>query len=685
MSDGVREETPGSLKWAFALVVLVGCTEVPPVATAEASSDDSEVGWPHYGNDPGGTKYSALDQVNRDNVSSLEVAWTVRTHDFDGFAGEHAESPELPAEARDAGACGQCHGENIKFETTPLLRDGALLVSTPLNRVLALDPETGAERWAYDPAIDPTANYSEGLISRGVSAWSDPADPSSCGRRVYVSTVDARLLSLSADNGLPCEDFGVAGTVDLTRGVAINGREVDGGDYLSTSPPAVIGDLVIVGSAIGDNRRRDVESGVVRAYDARSGALRWSFDPIPRGPDHPAAPGWSDEAMRVTGAANVWSIISTDPERGLVFLPTGSAAPDFYGGDRPGRNDFANSVVALHAGTGDVVWSFQVVHHDLWDYDVASQPVLIDLVRSADTIPAVVVGTKMGHIFVLDRETGEPLFPVEERPVPQNNVAGEQSWPTQPFPTLPPPLHSTQISADDAWGITDEDREFCRAWMSQLENEGIFTPPSLTGIMMWPGFAGGMNWGGLGWDPERQILVTTVKRLAMYLQLHTRADFESAPRVEGREYTRQEGTPYGMSRQPLVSPSGLPCNPPPFGKLVAVDLSDGTIRWERPLGQIPELAGVPGSEEWGSMVFGGPLVTGGGLTFIGAGQDDRIRAFDTESGDLLWEHELPAGAQAAPMTYRIRGEQYVVIVAGGRAGIGTSGDYVVAFRLPESP
>ena len=673
---------------AGVIAILLTACPAPADRSAEARGSSTDVEWANYANDPGGTKYSPLSQIDRGNVNELRVAWTARARDFPSemFEGQVHADDEIPEDPRAGGPCSACHGNEVKFEVTPLMRDGALYLSTPLNRVLALDPETGEERWVFDPDIDEERGSSEGLISRGVSAWSDPDNPvGACARRIYVATIDARLIALDGDTGDPCSDFGESGTVDLSRGVAVNDREVDRRDYLVSSPPAVINGAIVVGSAIGDNRRKDVESGVVRAFGARDGRLLWSFDPIPRSPEHPAADLWTESAMRETGAANVWSIISADPERDMVFLPTGSAAPDFYGGDRPGSNSFANSVVALRASTGEVLWSFQVVHHDLWDYDVPAQPVLVELRRDGQEVPAVVVGTKMGHIFVLHRETGGPLLPIEERPVPASSVPGEEAWPTQPFPIAPPPLHDTELSADDAWGLSEEDREFCRSWMSRLENQGIFTPPSLDGIMMWPGFAGGINWGGIGWDPQRQTMVTTVKRLAMFLQLHTRQDYDTGDRVEGRQYTGQRGTPYGMSRQPLVSPSGLPCNPPPFGKLVAVDLTDGTIRWERPLGSIPELADVPGSEDWGSLVFGGPLVTGGGLTFIGAGQDDRIRAFDTETGELLWEQELPAGGQAAPMTYRVGGRQYIVQVAGGRGGIGSAGDYIVAFALPDDP
>lgn len=665
----------------------IGAPGAPALLVPGAATDE----WPHYARDLGGTKYSPLADIDTLTVTRLALAWTTRTGDFTPamFEGVEHDGVEIPDDARAQGACASCHGASIRFETTPLMVDGQLYLSTPANRVLALDPATGRERWAYDPGVDLERDYSEDLISRGVSTWLDPEAPagSICRRRLYLATIDARLVALDGATGRPCADFGREGTLRLDRDVALNGREVDLGDYLVTSPPAVVNGVVVVGSAIGDNRRSDVESGVVRAYDARSGALRWSFDPIPRADDHPAREGWSADAVNATGAANVWSIISADPERDLVFLPTGSAAPDFYGGARPGRNDFANSVVALRASTGAVAWSFQVVHHDLWDYDVASQPVLIDLERDGSTVPAVVVGTKMGHLFVLHRETGEPLFDVEERSVPRSDVPGEESWPTQPFPVAPPPLHETVLTPDSAFGVDEADRAFCRDWIASSRFEGVFTPPSLEGSILWPGFAGGMNWDGMAWDPARQMLVVPVKRLAMYVQLHDRDDYrraEADPR-EGFEYARQEGTPYGMRRMPLVSPRGIPCSPPPWSKLVGVDLRTGTLSWERPLGRIP--AGLapgldePGPEAWGSLTFGGPLATAGGVTFIAAGQDDRLRAFATATGALLWDAELPAGGNAAPMTYRYGGRQYVVIAAGGRGGIGSAGDYVVAFTL----
>lgn len=692
-SSSARPLCPAFAVAALMLLWLTGCA--PPASETGESSPDVE--WRHYANDAGGTKYSPLRDVHTGNVARLEMAWTARAGDvpaemFDPerHGTEGVRGDGLPVDPRAGGTCSACHGQDLRFETTPLMRSGALVVSTPLNRVLSLDPATGEQRWAYDPHVSVDHGYSEDFISRGVSAWDDPTAPAAatCAHRIFVATIEARLIALDAATGSPCTDFGTEGVVRLDLGVSLGEQEVDVGQYLVTSPPAVVGDVLVVGSAIGDNRRRDVESGIVRAFDTRSGALRWSFDPIPRTPSSPGWEGWTEEAAHSTGAANVWAPIAADPARDLVFLPTGSAAPDFYGGDRPGRNDFANSVVALRAGTGELVWSFQVVHHDLWDYDVASQPMLIDVEHEGRQRAAVVVGTKMGLLFVLDRETGEPLLPVTERPVPQSDVPGESSWPTQPFPSLPP-LHESVLTPDSAFGLTEESRRACGEWIGRLRNEGMYTPPSLEGSLLWPGFGGGMNWDGAAWDPERHLLVVPIKRLAMFVQLHRRPDFDTRlqNREQGLEYARQGGTPYGMSRMPLIGADGVPCSPPPWSKLVAVDLATGTIRWERPHGGLAAFETPSGpvhpDPAWGSLTFGGPLSTAGGLTFIAGGMDDRIRAYATETGDLLWEHALPAGGQASPMTYRYRGRQYVVIAAGGRSGIGTSGDHIVAFALPD--
>ena len=620
-------------------------------------SHDGE--WPAYGRDPGGSRYSPLTQINRDDVKNLKVAWTYRTGAAD-------------VKGRSA--------HNAAFEATPIFVDGTLYLSTPFNRVIALDPLKGTERWSFDPKVDLTTGYSE-VSSRGVSSW---ADRRSGKRRIYVATIDARLIALDAATGEPCKDFARVGQIDLTRDV----RLVDRGDYQVTSPPAVIGDLIIVGSSIGDNRGVELERGVVRAYDARTGKLEWSWDPIPQAADDPARKTWLAGSATRTGAANAWSIISADPERGLVFVPTGSPSPDFYGGERKGNNEYANSVVALRASTGRVVWHFQVVHHDLWDYDVASQPMLITVKRNGRDIPAVAVGTKIGHLFVLHRETGKPLFPVEERPVPPSAVPGEEASPTQPFPKLPAAIVPQKLTEEDAWGITPADREECRRLIKSAISEGLFTPPSLQGTIVFPGNVGGMNWSGMSYDARRGLLIANTNRIATLVRLIPREEYNKlrqsgeGNRMKG-EFGRQSGTPYAMYREHLRGPSGAPCNPPPWGALTAVDLATGAVRWEAPLGTIPQLGMFAKSSEWGSINLGGSVVTAGGLVFIAAAMDTYLRAFDIETGKELWKTELPASAQAAPMTYQVGGKQYLVICAGGHGKLGTKmGDYVVAFALP---
>jgi quinoprotein glucose dehydrogenase len=645
----------------FCAALVAACACVAPLAhAADAANSD----WPTYGNDPGGSRFAPLHQIDRSNVTGLRQVWSYRTGDLgEGFPS----------------------GKRLAFEATPILIDGVLYVSTPYGQVHAIRAATGERIWQYDSQLPKDRQYSENT-SRGVSAWRDPdaAPGAACALRVLFGTLDARLIAIDAASGAPCVGFGKAGVVDLNEG----SRPRDVGNYLVTSPPVLWHNLVITGSAVGDNRAVDNELGIVRAFDARTGALVWSWDPIPRTADNPVYAQWTEAAAKITGAANAWSVLSLDAQLGLVYVPVGSASPDFYGGERTGDNRHANSVVALNAASGDVVWARQLVHHDLWDYDMPAQPVLIDLQRDGQTIPALVQATKMGMLFVLDRRSGEPLYGIEERPVPQDGVAGETLSPTQPFSALPSLVPNGKLTKDDAWGFTAWDRGKCSDEIEKLRSEGIYTPPSLQGTVEWPGYSGGSNWGSVSFDPQRQLVIANTNRLPFVVQLIPRDQLEAtykSGQFPDSEFARQTGTPYGMRRELIKSPLGVPCTAPPWGTLSAVNLTTGKIQWQVPLGTSRDLAPWPVWFIDGVPNMGGPIVTAAGLVFIAAASDDFLRAFDVETGAELWRGRLPAGGPATPMTYVANGRQVVVIAAGGHGGIGTTrGDYLVAFALPDS-
>jgi quinoprotein glucose dehydrogenase len=466
------------------------------------------------------------------------------------------------------------------------------------------------------------------------------------------------------------------------------------GEYAVTSPPAIVNGLVIVGSAVADGRRAAAPSGVVRAFDARSGTLEWSWDPIARESGQRGYDTWMGSKAHSTGAANAWSIISVDAARDLVFIPTGSASPDFFGGERLGQNLFANCVVALRASTGQLIWSFQTVHHDLWDYDVPAQPLLFTMHREGREIPALAQATKTGFLFILNRETGTPLFPVEERAVPSSDVPGEQAWPTQPFPLVPRPLAPTRFDVADVFGATESGRTWCREQLAGARSSGIFTPPATTPTVIFPGNIGGSNWSGVALDPVRHLAIVPTNRVITLVDLIPRGDLHTAATGQNRfdEFGSQDGTGYAMRRRHLIAPDGAPCNPPPWGTLSAVNLDSGEIEWERPFGRIAQLAPVAGSEGWGSPNLGGAMITAGGLVFAGGALDHALHAFDIDTGKEVWSASLPAGVHASPMTYvTSSGRQFIVVAAGGhkelhaRAGdVDKEGDYIAAFALPSS-
>lgn len=642
---------------------LAACVKSPAPTLEPVGNTD----WPVWGADAAGTRYSGLHQIDRTNVQRLEIAWIFHT----GEAEDH----------------GFAQRRSHTFQATPLVANGLLYLSAAHHgRVYALDPATGTEIGRFDAKLGSTpSQHDHPFASRGVTLWNDPEDPDApCARRVLFGTRDGRLIALDAMSGRRCHTFGHNGEIDLTADVGANAR----GHYDITSPPVVFGALVISGSRVADLQGEPAQRGIVRAFDARSGALVWTWDPIPRSAQDPAWPTWKSGSAMLTGAGNAWAPLSVDRGRDLVFVPTSAPGSSLYGGYRPGRNDYTSSLVALRASTGEVVWHQQLVHHDVWDYDVASQPTLIEVIRDGEQIPLVVQPTKMGMLFVFHRETGEPWFPIEERPVPQNGVPGEELSPTQPFPDLPPPLVShAAFDARDAWGLTFWDRGKCREKMSRLRSEGIYTPPSLQGTLFTPGYAGGMNWGGGSFDARSATFFINVMEVPSFVRLIPNEqvdDLVAGGDIDPAAVIPQPGIPYSLMTDYVLSPLGVPCTPPPWGKLAAVDMVSGRIRWSRPLGTIEDLTPVlVPNLELGVPNIGGSIVTGSGLVFIGAAADDYLRAFDNDNGEELWKGRLPAGGQATPMTYAVDGRQYMVIAAGGHAYFGThTGDALLAFALP---
>jgi len=522
---------------------------------------------------------------------------------------------------------------------------------------------------------------------RGIASWVDTQAPAtaSCKTRILLGTSDNRLIAIDARDGKPCTGFGEGGQVQISP----SKPEIFPGELVTSSRPAVVNDVIVVGSAVADNQRVDAPSGRVLAFDARSGAPLWSFDPLPRNPEDPAAKSWEKGTAEGYGGGNVWSAMAVDQALDLVYLPTTSPSGDFYGGGRAGDNHYATSIVALRGATGEVAWHFQIVHHNVFDYDIPAQPLLMDFPYQGKLVPALVQNTKMGLIFIFDRATGEPLVPTEERPVPQaGKVAGESLSPTQPFPVGMPVLSPQGFTPDDAWGFTPIDRWMCRNRVRELNYGPIYTPASEQGTVFSPSAGGGPNWGGAAYDPQAHTMVVPSNRVPMVVSLipADRARDAADPGTESLMSMTFPiaGSSYHYKVEPLLSPLGSPCSRPPWAALTAVDLVKREILWEVPLGSIDKMLPIPFPWEipYGTPGAGGPLLTAGGLVFIGYTLDDRFRAFDAQTGDVLWQADLPAAGTAIPVTYEAGGEQYVVIPAGGHTMYqSTLGDSVVAYKL----
>jgi quinoprotein glucose dehydrogenase len=609
-------------------------------ATAHAAGDRAD--WPRVGNDPGGMRYSTLDQINRDNIGRLAPAWTYHT-------GELVD------------------GQGKTIECTPLVVDGVMYITTANLRVAALDAATGRELWQFDPrrqfpsVHEPTS----GGVNRGCAYWSDGLQGGE--RRIIHGTSDGRLFSLNAKDGKLDEKFGDGGVRDLRKELPSAVAHLG---YGPTSAPAIWKNVIIVGVSCGEGPSV-AAPGDIRAFDVRTAAELWRFRTVP-GPGEYGHETWGGQSWKDRGGANAWGGLSIDVERGLVFAGLGSAAFDFYGGDRPGENLFANCTLALDAATGKRRWHFQTTHHDLWDHDLPTYPNLVAVTHGGRRIDAVAQVTKTGYVFLFDRETGRPLFDVVERRVPASDVSGERAWPTQPIPVRPPPISVQHFDESNVTNIGRANRDSALALLRQARSGPAFNPPSLEGTVVVPGFHGGANWSGAAFDPTSGMLFVNSNNVPNLLTL-VEAPTSDEPRYGAFSHA-------GYIR--MLDAEGYPAIEPPWGLLTAIDLNEGPIVWQVPLGEFAELTarGIPRT---GTETFGGAIVTAGGLVFIGGTKDERFHAFDKQSGKLLWEHPLPAGGYATPATYMVGGRQFVVIAAGGAGKLGTkAGDAFVAFALP---
>ncbi len=654
-----------------------------------ASSQNAD--WPLPGGQAGGGHFSTATKITPENVSQLKTAWTHRSGDF--RKGANFRDGLKPDTALQS-----------SWQATPVLAGDNLVICTPFNRIIAINAATGEQQWSYTPDIN-LDDYAMPRC-RGVTQWQHPNNSSndSCHSVIIAPLMNAKVIGLDAHTGQRCH-FGAVAEINLREGL----RPHAPGDYTLNTPPAILGNLLITGAAVADNISVDVPSGVVRAYDLLTGQLTWAWDPVPPSVEDRASQDSAEAQALVTsedgaaatahiqgkaglyqpGTSNVWSFISVDEKLNRVYVPTGNTSPDYYGGHRKGSDFYSSSVVALEANTGNVIWHYQTVHHDIWDFDVPSQPTLFDVTTESGVVHGLAQTTKQGYVFLLDRVTGEPLFPVVEQPMPQGAIAGDYTAATQPVPSKPRSLLDLPGDQETVWGLTFWDRKACANVLENLRYEGPFTPTSLEGSLHMPSAFGGQNWGGPALDPTRNILVVNTQHVGTVVQLLPREECgpETGPEPVAHGPFLQEpseGTPYCDRRWlGFVSPLGAPCTPPPWGTLAGIDLVTGEVQWQVPLGTSRDMAPFPFWYIKGSPNIGGPVTTASGLTFIAATTDRYLRAFATETGDELWKGRLPTTAHGLPITYQLSdGEQYVVVAAGGHAALGTPpGDHLIAFKL----
>ncbi|MBS3666980.1 pyrroloquinoline quinone-dependent dehydrogenase [Vreelandella boliviensis] len=610
--------------------------------------------WDSFHGQLNAQKYSPLDQINTDNVGELEKVWEVHTGDVADGSGD------LPATV---------------WSATPVFANETLYIGTPFYRILALDPANGEEKWSFDTQSSLEALTQPALKNRGVAYWEadTPKAGEPCQKIIYMGTMDAQLFAVDADSGEQCANFANNGVLDANQWNDTNEKW----PLSLLQPPTVVGDHLILGWAGMDWAYEEAPPGTVFSINARTGELEWTFQAL------------SDEMREQSGTANVWTHMSADEELGLVYLPVSSPSPNYWGGNRTEEVPLGTSTTAVDIETGEVVWSRQWVHHDIWDYDINAAPTLMDITVDGEEIPALIQATKMGFLFVVNRETGEDVWPIEERPVPSGDgsVEGEVYAPTQPFPTKPAPLLD-QSEKPNVWALADAvSFGECSALWDDLSYEGMYTPPTTQGegTLGFPISAGGVQWGGVAFDPESQTAIVNTSHIVQYIKLYNREDYDKADSGSGNEsgFAPQEGAPYGMRLEVALNRWGMPCWEPPFGELVALDMTTGDIKWRRPMG-VSQQYGFFMPESWGSPTIGGPAVTAGNVVFIGASMDAKVRAYSLETGEELWSDQTEAPSVSNPAVYEYNGRQYVAFVSGGNSILKDQvGDQVAVYALPE--